>query len=517
MRKDEYIATAVSKITNKKAKRETEKELAAHIDELIEFYLDRSGSKEEAEEKAVADMGEAQSISQKLGKLHTGAGFYLFFTIIGFISACFVYVIAFKGSVFEIVSLLFDPPGLIESAVIAVFGENAVSLLGDVFDLTIILVIFFCILFGYFKKKIFLIIASGIELYLFFQAILYSVLDEFTPVCLAVALTLFVLTLILINITDKERIMLGEESEYFGVPTRIIASFGIAFLIFCVVCLAEGFFMVDFTKDDMETAKQAQIVFDEYLTQMPNEAVDADTVGNMDFENYEPIRFKSQWEKGWRVDGKYLKPDKLISKTVKGDYYKDLKAYWTSNYNDNYLFYAELSDPYTVDGEWLMKKSIELPKFYDDEVSCIEVFGVRFQNLFDKEELQTVKYLSEQIDANHRYYIDGYKAHISIKWSCDSFKELYKIYGYFVITQDGKCYISPQVLPTEQIEDWTGESGFVSYGLMYELDESKAKEIISQLPNDFEQFYSEEYKNYLYNRDIPYGYSDWDYFWQDVD
>ncbi len=39
MRKEEYIATAVSKITNKKAKRETEKELAAHIDELIDRYV----------------------------------------------------------------------------------------------------------------------------------------------------------------------------------------------------------------------------------------------------------------------------------------------------------------------------------------------------------------------------------------------------------------------------------------------------------------------------------------------
>ena len=74
MRKDEYIATAVSKITNKKAKRETEKELAAHIDELIEFYLDRSGSKEEAEEKAVADMGDSEKVSQEMGKLYKGTG-----------------------------------------------------------------------------------------------------------------------------------------------------------------------------------------------------------------------------------------------------------------------------------------------------------------------------------------------------------------------------------------------------------------------------------------------------------
>ncbi len=513
MRKEEYIATAVSKISNRKAKQETEKELAAHIDELIEFYLDRSGSKEEAEEKAVADMGEAQSISQKLGKLHTGAGVYLFLAIIGIIVVCLSAIIMLKVSLFDFLFWYIEPENIFES----LLGESISSALGDAFDLSILLFFLIFTLLGYFKKKIFLVLVSGAELYLLFLEVISLFLEEANIVGVIIPLTLFVLTIILINIIDKERIALGEEKEYIGIPTRIFASFGIAFLIFL---LSSVFIMVDIAGlmvSDIKDAEKAQVIFEEYLTQMPNEAVDADTVGNIDFENYEPIRFKSQWEKDWQVDGKYLKPDKLISKTVKGDYYKDLNAYWTSNYNDNYLFYAELWDPYTVDGEWLMKKSIELPKFYDDEISCIEVFGVRFQNLFDNEELQTVKYLSEQVDANHRYYIDGYKAHISIKWSCERFKELYKIYGDFVITQDGKCYISPQVLPTEQIEDWTGESGFVSYGLMYELDESKAKEIISQLPNDFEQFYSEEYKNYLYNRDIPYGYSDWDYFWQDVD
>ena len=516
MRKDEYIATAVSKISNRKAKRETEKELAAHIDELVNHYTKNGWDADEAEERAVLDMGEAEAVSEKLGKLHKGAGFYLFFTIIGFISACFVYVIAFKGSVFEIVSLLFDPPGLLESAVIALFGENAVSLLGDVFDLTVILITLFCILFGYFKKKIYLIIASGIELYLFFQAILYAVFEYVFTVSIVVTLTLFVLTIILINITDKERIALGEENEYFGVPTRIIASFGIAFLIFCVVCLAEGFFMAEFTKSDIETAKEAQIVFDEYLEQMPKETADEMIIANINTDNYEPISLKSQWENDWQVNEKYLKPDKLILKKS-GDYYKDYKAYWTSNNNDNYIFYAEVSDPRSVYGEWLIKTEIELPSFYDDEVSCIEVFDVCFQDLFDKEELKTVKYFSEQIDANHRYYIDNYKAHIPIKWSCGRFEELYKIYGELVITQDGKCYISPRVLSTDVIEDWKGESGFVSYGLMYELDTAAEQRIISQLPEDFERFYSEEYKNYLYNQDIPYGYSDWDYFWQDVD
>ena len=74
MRKEEYIATAVSKITNKKAKRETEKELAAHIDELIDRYVNSGYTAAEAEERAVSDMGDSEKVSQEMGKLYKGTG-----------------------------------------------------------------------------------------------------------------------------------------------------------------------------------------------------------------------------------------------------------------------------------------------------------------------------------------------------------------------------------------------------------------------------------------------------------
>ena len=73
MKKDEYIASAVSKISNRKAKRETERELGEHIDELIDFYLDRNMTAEEAEERAVSDMGGPELIADKMNKLHPSA------------------------------------------------------------------------------------------------------------------------------------------------------------------------------------------------------------------------------------------------------------------------------------------------------------------------------------------------------------------------------------------------------------------------------------------------------------
>ncbi|MBQ5995770.1 MAG: hypothetical protein IJL63_07945 [Clostridia bacterium] len=98
MKKDEYIASAVSKISNQIAKRETEKELAAHIDELTEFYLDRSSSKEEAEERAVADMGGSELIAEKLSQLHPSpiSTFLLVLTVIGLIRLLIAIVFYFE-------------------------------------------------------------------------------------------------------------------------------------------------------------------------------------------------------------------------------------------------------------------------------------------------------------------------------------------------------------------------------------------------------------------------------------
>lgn len=98
MRKDEYIASAVSRIKNKKAKWETACELAEHIDELTEFYLNRSSSKEEAEERAVADMGGPELIADKMRELHKEgiSRTILALTIVGIVKTVLA-LICYKG------------------------------------------------------------------------------------------------------------------------------------------------------------------------------------------------------------------------------------------------------------------------------------------------------------------------------------------------------------------------------------------------------------------------------------
>jgi len=73
MRKDEYINEVISKIENKKARREVEKELSAHIDDRISYYTDAGYDEQTATEKAMEHMGNPDEQAEQLGKIHNTA------------------------------------------------------------------------------------------------------------------------------------------------------------------------------------------------------------------------------------------------------------------------------------------------------------------------------------------------------------------------------------------------------------------------------------------------------------
>gem|GEM_PF-2111184 len=72
MRKDEYIAEVTSGIKSESARQEISTEIGSHIDELADFYLERGYTETEAEEKAVAEMGDGEKIGYDLSRLHKG-------------------------------------------------------------------------------------------------------------------------------------------------------------------------------------------------------------------------------------------------------------------------------------------------------------------------------------------------------------------------------------------------------------------------------------------------------------
>lgn len=71
MKKDEYIFNAVSCISDKSKRKETELELRNHIDDEQERFMEMGCTEEKALEMAVARMGSAEETAQKLGRLHS--------------------------------------------------------------------------------------------------------------------------------------------------------------------------------------------------------------------------------------------------------------------------------------------------------------------------------------------------------------------------------------------------------------------------------------------------------------
>ncbi len=77
MRKEDYIREVVSRIKNKKAKAEVEKELSNHIDDRISYYTDAGYDEQSANEKALAHMGEPRHVGAQMAKLHPSVGAFL--------------------------------------------------------------------------------------------------------------------------------------------------------------------------------------------------------------------------------------------------------------------------------------------------------------------------------------------------------------------------------------------------------------------------------------------------------
>ena len=67
---DSFINDVCSYIKYKGVHKEVKDELSLHIDELKDSYTSKGLSEEDAEKKAIADMGNAAEIGEKLNKQH---------------------------------------------------------------------------------------------------------------------------------------------------------------------------------------------------------------------------------------------------------------------------------------------------------------------------------------------------------------------------------------------------------------------------------------------------------------
>ena len=468
MKKDEYIAEAVSKITNRKAKRETEKELAAHIDELVEFYLDRSGSKEEAEEKAVADMGTPESVSSSFGKLHSGAGKAVFLVIIGVILTSWLLEIT------GIAEILVMNDGLIflHDDIYKVWGVHTAGILSSVNLNLLYLTLLLLTVFGFTKKKILLVVSSGAELYLLLSGLLWFVFGLPSFAMLPGALipaVLYALTIILIRITDKEEKRLDENKETFGLAFRICTSWGVSVLLvfYCLVASSLITVALDYT-----LAHREPLTVQNSMGDLPTEVCDeqiASTVNISDY--YDPYDMNNYWN----FDEEYLHPRYMLPERFN----TETQAYWLPSEGTDFIYHLTVdNDDYTAWGEWLLRKGYSFPSLTDSELSKITAADIDITDLIVGEDAQKARKVLIGIYNGEDYIIHDYKYARNVCWYFVGGEGLYLRRGAIVATKSGECYITSDV---SYIHDKDGEEVIASNGPMFKLSDEASKQLVNRL------------------------------------
>ena len=132
MRKEEYINEVISKIENKKARREVEKELSAHIDDRISYYTDAGYDEETANIKAMEHMGEPENVGVQMASLYKKLRWYEYSVLLPllfflFVTCFFQYFSAIEGSIS--VLAIFEPIFIALLLGISHFGRKKGSII----------------------------------------------------------------------------------------------------------------------------------------------------------------------------------------------------------------------------------------------------------------------------------------------------------------------------------------------------------------------------------------------------
>lgn len=95
---NKFVSRASQKISDKSKRKEFERELRCHIEDLTERFEDMGYSKEEATKKALETMGNSETVGEEMGKVHDkGERFMKIMKKVVAVSAIFLIIFAIAG------------------------------------------------------------------------------------------------------------------------------------------------------------------------------------------------------------------------------------------------------------------------------------------------------------------------------------------------------------------------------------------------------------------------------------
>lgn len=167
--KNSYLEKVEELIKNKSAKKQILSELEAHIEDKTDYYADIGYGREEAEQKALEEMGDPEQAAVSLNALHNVKWYKNVFNII--MIASLIAIIPFGYSIREVFS----------------YGDVAHdinhSLIKDIVSLVIFAVIALLIVLSYKRKNVFMAFFVTVfcsNLAVFFEPLYFPIVTLFT-------------------------------------------------------------------------------------------------------------------------------------------------------------------------------------------------------------------------------------------------------------------------------------------------------------------------------------------------
>ncbi|MBE6836213.1 MAG: hypothetical protein E7515_08215 [Ruminococcaceae bacterium] len=475
MRKEEYIQEVISRIENKRAKQEVEKELSAHIDDRISYYTDAGYDEETANIKAMEHMGSPEKVSEEMEKLHKDRRRW------AFIALSAVIVINIIVSIILQISSYGYPWG---------YMDDEVFFAAFIIILTLIVngVIFLLAYISHKRDSLLLVLLLGIEVALI---IIYVLAHPFNPFCNyipieypSVGLTISAVMLVLSVIACRWR-----DDEQKGFISVVAPLFGaVPLSVVVVIILITVYMTVPTVMGTAIAEKQNNFAKQSYLDRMPQEVASAKERRLYDISEYNEPGVSLTTEKGdvdrWYVDAEKIKPVKKLCE-VPGEFVEIAPyIYWITDC-DGIIMRSQPFDEDMASEEYLISKDFDYPDGNTDELKSLSVYGIDITAEFDRDFLKNTLSAVRYWDSMNIREVNAVKTYV-LSWTFEDkdFVFLYK--AYLLEDSDGNFCFSPWV------RSKVGEENvFESFGEVIPVDEATSKrlhEILKDVPSSEKWF-----------------------------
>ncbi len=518
MRKDEYINEVISKIENKKARREVEKELSAHIDDRISYYTDAGWDEETANEKAMEHMGKAEEVAEEMGKLHISSKEKCYRALIGLL--CIYTALHYIWLVVFIVTDYWET------------GLEIPKAFPVLTDLIIGVVLFISIVIAHKYKSLSYYLALGLESAILIATIVFPILRrEFSPFSLfagLVIIAIIVLTVISCGQSDTEKERFKDLNKHNKFKKLFEGFLFPAISFYLSVSLVMGFitlFLVVYdVKEKIDEPREkmynehVEKVLDDYLAnEMPTEVASDEEVKGFNSEDY--TRSIGEWDinnlslEKWNLDISKIKPTKIFPEKYNEE---NVKYFLTDNegiilcvdtfsYDFEYYFGSNYKDEIeSMKAEDVIRKEYEInrkygyPDFETAKVSKMLINGVDLAPAFDDDGLEMIRMLINNAEyvkpeeVNHDLKVTG------IEWYFEDTPALYNTFGLFMYDYDGNYYFLRAL--NENVMSPSGEKTRMCSSGLFKVEGEAAETMKKIIDSNLSEFKKgqEDYDNERY-------------------